>query len=183
MERIDVIFQVCIILGFVIPCLNLVAGFFDGLDGVANFAGNSMSFMLAIGVFGIIGKAFIGKIGIGFVLLLAVWLAAVSYLLMYYFVVRPLKKNRERVHSQRLEELVGKEGVLILQITGEHDGTVQTTDNTGAAITYRAAATLEELRKHGNCMKQGMKVEIVEVREEKQYHLCFVEKAEKQEGK
>lgn len=189
MEKLDVLFQVCIILGFALPCLNLIVGFFDGLDGVADldmdfdgdggvsntfFAFNFMSFMLAVGIFGILGKALLGRLVLGLVLLIALISAAASYIVMYRLVFLPLKRNREKVESQSFQDLIGKQGTLILQITQEHDGTIQTTDNTGAAITYIAAATEEELKKHNYCMPLGMQVRIVDVLEDKRR--CYVEK-------
>lgn len=190
MGKLDVLFQVCMILGFALPGLNLIVGFFDGLDGVADldmdfdgnggvsntfFAFNFMSFMLAIGIFGILGKALLGRIVLGLVLLIAAGSGAVAYIAMYRLVFLPLKKNRERVESQSFQDLIGKQGRLILQITKEHDGTVQTTDSTGASITYVASATEEELKRHNYCMPLGMQVKIVNVLEEKR--CCYVEKA------
>jgi len=189
MEKLDILFQVCIILGFALPCLNLIAGFFDGLDGVADFdmdfdgnggisntflAFNFMSFMLAVGIFGILGKALLGRLMLGLVLFFALASGTAAYIAVYRLVFLPLQKNREKVESQKFQDLIGKQGTLILQITKEHNGTIQTTDSTGASITYVACATKEELRKHKDCMPLGMQVKIVEVMEEKR--CCYVEK-------
>lgn len=191
MGKLDILFQVCLILGFALPGLNLIVGFFDGLDGVADldmdfdgdggvsntfFAFNFMSFMLAIGVFGILGKALLGKLMLGMVLLIAVGSGVLAYIAMYRLVFLPLKRNREKVESQSFQDLIGKQGKLILQITKEHDGTIQTTDSTGASITYVASATEEELKRHNDCMPLGMQVQIVNVLEEKRR--CYVEKTE-----
>lgn len=190
MEKFDILFQVCLILGFALPCLNLLVGFFDGLDGVAdldmdlngdggiantflNF--NFMCFMLAVGIFGILGKVLLGQMALGLVFLIAGGSGALGYAAIYRLVFLPLSRNREKVESHTFRDLIGKDGVLILQITKEHNGTVQTTDSTGAAITYVAAATEEELEKHNNCMPLGMQVRIVDVSEEKR--CCYVEKA------
>lgn len=187
MEKLDILFQVCMILGFALPSLNLIVGFFDGLDGVSDlnfdgdggaantfFAFHFMCFMLAVGIFGILGKALLGRIALGLVLLLAVGSGVLAYAAMYRLVFLPLSRNREKVESHKFQDLIGRQGILILQITSEHNGTIQTTDNTGAAITYMASATEEELKKHQNCMPLGMQVRIVEVREEKR--CCYVEK-------
>jgi len=189
-EKLDILFQVCMILGFALPCLNLMIGFFDGLDGVADldmdFDGDGgisntflafhfMSFMLAIGIFGILGKVLLGKLVLGLVLFIATGSGVVAYITIYRLIFLPLKNNREKVESQNFQDLIGKYGILILQITQEHEGTIQTTDSTGAAITYVAAATEEELKKHNYCMPLGMQVKIVDVSEEKRR--CYVEKA------
>lgn len=188
MEKFDILFQVCLILGFALPGLNLIVGFFDGLDGVAdlNFDGdgglantffsfNFMCFMLAVGIFGILGKVLLGRIALGLVLLIATGSGAFGYIAMYRLVFLPLSRNREEVESHDFQDLIGKEGVLILQITKEHCGTIRTTDSTGAGITYMATATEEELEKHKNCMPLGMAVRIVDVVEEKR--CCYVEEA------
>ena len=188
MEKFDILFQVCLILGFALPCLNLIVGFFDGLDGVADldmdfngdggiantfFTFNFTCFMLAIGVFGILGKVLLGRIALGIVILIAFGSGTLAYMAIYRLVFLPLSRNRAQVESHSFQDLIGKSGVLILQITQEHNGTIQTTDSTGASITYRAAAKEEELKKHNHCMPLGMKVRIVEVVEEK--HCCYVE--------
>lgn len=188
MEKFDILFQACIILGFVLPCLNLIVGFFDGLDGVADldmdfnghggaantfFVFNFTCLMLAVGVFGIFGKVLLGRILLGLVLLIASGSGVLAYMAVYRLVFLPLSRNRSQVESHNFQDLIGKKGVLILQITQEHDGTIRTTDSTGASITYRAAAKEKELRKHNNCMPLGMRVQIVEVIEEK--HCCYVE--------
>lgn len=188
MEKFDILFQVCLILGFALPGLNLIVGFLDGLDGVAdldmNFSGdggitntflafNFMCFMLAVGIFGILGKVLLGQIALGRVFLIAGSGGALGYVTMYRLVFLPLRRNREKVESHTLRDLIGKDGTLILQITPEHNGTIQTTDSTGAAITYVATATKEELGRHNDCMPLGMRVTIVDVLEEK--HCCYVE--------
>lgn len=193
MEKFDILFQVCLILGFALPCLNLIAGFFDGLDGVAdlNFDGdgglantffpfNFMCFMLAVGIFGIFGKVLLGRIALAVVLLIAVGSGLLGYAVMYRFVFLPLSRNRDEVESHDFQDLIGKDGVLILQITKEHCGTIRTTDSTGAAITYMAAATEEELERHKNCMPLGMQVRIIDVLEEKR--CCYVEELGGEEG-
>lgn len=193
MEKFDILFQVCLILGFALPCLNLIVGFLDGLDGVADLdmdfdgdggiantflAFNFMCFMLAIGIFGIFGKMLLGQMALGLVFLIAGGSGALGYAAMYRLVFLPLSRNREKVESHKFQDLIGKDGILILQITQEHNGTVQTTDSTGAAITYVAAATEEELKKHNYCMPLGMPVKIVDVQEEKR--CCYVEKQEEE---
>ncbi len=186
MEKFDILFQTCLILGFALPCLNLIAGFFDGLDGVSdlNFDGdgglantffsfNFMCFMLAVGIFGILGKVLLGQISLVLVFLIATGSGIFGYFAMYRWVFLPLSRNRKEVESHDFQDLIGKYGTLILQITEEHCGTIQTTDSTGAAITYMAAATEEELQKHNYCMPLGMEVKIVGVLEEKR--CCYVE--------
>lgn len=180
MEIFNTICTVCIIVGFAIPLIDLFFGLFNGIDvdlGAdtdmdIGIGFSFMSLMLGIAVFGIVGKFLTGDLFLPLVILIAFLAGILVYFLVFWFVYKPLKANRNKVLADNMEDLVGKPAEVILTITDDNFGTVKTTDSTGASIKYMAGAFDDELDRHNGRIPKGTQVAIVDVDEKRK--LCIV---------
>jgi membrane protein implicated in regulation of membrane protease activity len=184
------IFNVCIGVGLLIPLLDVLLGFLgsvfdfdleigghhfgdvfdlsgDGAQMDSPLPFNMMCLCFGLVVFGAIGKlvAQLMTNVLSAVLLLfgLLLLSAGAYILLYRFVVKPLKKSNPA--AIRSWDLLGTRGKLTLRITDSSKGTVSLKDSTGAMISYRAAAKADVLKTWDGVIPQGTEVLVVDVDE------------------
>ncbi len=145
------LFNVCLLTGFAVPILSLVAGVFGSIsdlnfdldtnhdfDGLVPF--NLMSTCFALIVFGSLGRLFVPyMVNTLFTVGIIVSSGLVSfaaYLVLYKYVIVKLKRNNPLAITST--EIIGSVGKLTLRVTQDSDGVVSVLDSTGAAISYRA---------------------------------------------
>jgi membrane protein implicated in regulation of membrane protease activity len=184
----DFIFTVCIGVGIIVPLLDVLLGFLGSvfdfdldvfghhfgdmfhMDGDGTGAGSSLPFnfmclCFSLVVFGAIGKLVTGlMVNVLFAVLLLLGLLCVSaaaYILLYRFVIRPLKKSNPAAIGTW--DLLGARGKLTLRISEESPGTVSLKDSTGAMISYIASARAEVLKKWDGIIPQGAEVIVVDI--------------------
>ena len=179
------IFNICIIIGFLFPLLNIVTGWFGSLFGVgvdleADFSGkgifpfNIMCLSLFLVVFGALGHAarpFMAA-GLPVVLLLAgcAGAAGFSYWALYKLLVKRLKENDASALSYH--NLRGKRCEVTLSISGDGMGTISMRDSTGAAISFRAKIDPDLKSRMPETIPKGEQVIITEV--DVPNKLCYV---------
>ena len=188
------IFIFCLVIGFAIPLINLLTGWFGSVfggvsvevdvdldasaPGAASGGGlipfNIMCFCLFLAVFGASGQAtrqfMVGPLFTVLFLALCLVLAALAYLLLYKLLVKRLKESDVSALSYR--DLKGRTAEVTLGISGDSMGTISLQDNTGAAISFRAKLDPDLKRHMPNTLQKGECVVITEVDAENK--LCYV---------
>lgn len=177
-DGIEFVFYVCIGLGLIVPFLSLLFGFFgplldvelDFIDDVPADAGqaiplNLMCLCFSLVVFGALGRLITGLminlyVLIGLLLLLLI-VSFASYIVIYKYIVKPLKRNNPKALMQW--DLFGMKGKLTLRITKSSEGTVSLKDSTGAMISYKAAAQEDTLNAWDGMIPQGAEVMVVDI--------------------
>lgn len=107
------------------------------------------------------------------VLIGGVLFALAAYLLLYRFVVWPLKRND--AHALRLNELRFRHARVTFRITKDSPGTIETRDAVGAVIGYRAQIDPEICTRER--IEEGEEVMISDI--DKEHQLCYVIPAER----
>lgn len=156
----------CIAVGFTIPLVSIFLGGmgsllsidvdFDGnteFDAIIGF--NLMCLCMGLAVMGLVGRFTFGRMNLIWNILLAASCGAASYIFVYRFIVRPLKRNNPAAIKDA--DLIGLECRVTLKTSGDPEipGVITLRDSTGAAISYPAVS------KHGNIIDQGEIAEIV----------------------
>jgi len=200
LETLNYIFNICILIGIVIPLLNLLTGWFGGfLDvgvdvdvdvpsadaGAASGAGTNVGnsavipfnvmclclFLVVFGALGHIAKLFMASPLLTVLLLAAcVLLAALAYWGLYVLLIKRLKNSDSTVMS--LDDYLGKRAEVTLRITQDSNGTISVKDNTGAPISFRAMMDPELKDQMPDTIAQGESVIITELDNENK--LCYV---------
>jgi len=200
LEILNYLFNICIIIGFLIPLLNLLTGWFGGffevgfdidVDASAVDAGatadsstsvdnsavipfNVMCLSLFLVVFGAVGhiaKIFMASpLFIVLLLIACLALAALAYWGLYVLLIKRLKNSDSTVMT--LDDYYGKRAEVTLRITQDSNGTISVQDNTGAPISFRAMMDPELKDKMPETIKQGESVIITEI--DKENNLCYV---------
>jgi len=199
METLNYVFNLCIIIGFLIPLLNIFTGWFGDFLGadldfdtkvdvdVSTDAGadinvedggiipfNVMCLCLFLVVFGALGHA--AKVFMTnplFMVLLLFGCFALSgsaYWLMYKLLIKRLKSNDASALTYR--NLRGKSAEVTLSIHGDSIGTISLRDSTGAPISFRAKMDADLKDRMPDIISKGESVIITEV--DKENKLCFI---------
>ena len=148
METLNTIYNVCIILGILLPILSLIISGIDSvveldiaLDGDADigFIGFNLNCLLfSLLVFGSVGKLTIDIPVISLVssVVIAVLAGGIGYVLTYRFLIYPLKNNKS--FALNSTTLIGKTVRVKTKIPVNGSGEVYVIDATGCLITYIA---------------------------------------------
>lgn len=147
MTGIDRLYDICIILGILLPTLSLIVGGIDSifdfdfeLDGDADvgFIGfNFNCLMFASALLGGVGKICADyEIPEYASLLIAIVSGFVGYTLLYRLLVLPLKRNNSEVKKQI--QAIGEVAIVRVKIPINGTGEVSLEDTTGCVITYLA---------------------------------------------
>ncbi|KMT22926.1 hypothetical protein CLCY_5c01650 [Clostridium cylindrosporum DSM 605] len=187
-DRLILIFNVCMILGIGIPLLNIFIGtmgaaFHVGFDTDAGGEGalpfNLMSLCFSLIVFGALGRFLVqgatNKLTIMICIVASLFISIIAYVLCFKLIIKRLKANVPRALTHN--ELVGKTGTLTLRVTNDKAGTVSILDSTGAKITYAAKMSHELDTEELYELRQGDKVLIVDF--DKQAKVCYVSPLQK----
>ena len=199
-ETLNYIFNICIIIGFIIPLLNLLTGWFGGffdiggdvdvdvpttdsgaVSGTSTNVGTSAIipfnvmclclFLIVFGALGHIAKLFMTSLLLTILLIIAcVCLAALAYWGLYVLLIKRLKNSDSVVMS--LNDYLGNSAEVTLRITQDSMGTISVKDNTGAPISFRAKMDPELKSQLPDIIAQGESVVITEVDNEN--NLCYV---------
>ena len=198
-ETLNYIFNICIIIGFVIPLLNLLTGWFGGFfdiggdvdvdvpaadsgaSGTSTNVGNTAVipfnvmclclFLIVFGALGHIAKMFMTSLFWTVLLIIVcICLAALAYWGLYVLLIKRLKNSDSVVMS--LNDFIGKHAEVTLRITQDSMGTISVQDNTGAPISFRALMDPELKNQLPDTIAQGASVIITEVDNEN--NLCYV---------
>ena len=188
------IFLFCLLLGFSIPLLNLITGWFGGLFGgvcvdvdvdvnvhVSTSASgggwipfNFMCLCLFLVVFGATGRATLhlmtNPLFTALFLALSLFLAGLMYWLLYKLLVKRLKESDASAFSYQC--LTGRTAEVTLGISGDSMGTISMRDSTGAAITFRAKRDPDLSKWMPDTIERGESVVITGANAEKK--LCYV---------
>ena len=183
------LFNLSVLIGFVIPLLNLFTGWFGGVFGAdldidtdagKGVAGhglipfNIMCFCLSLVVFGALGHMVRGRMtNLPITILLlagCLIVAALAYIALYKLLIKRLKNNNAAALSYH--NLRGKSGQVTLTISGDGVGTISLRDSTGAAISFRAKIDPDLRSKLPESIKTGERVIVTEV--DPQNKLCYV---------
>lgn len=148
MDTLNTIYNVCIILGLLLPILSLVISGIDSvveldiaLDGDADigFIGFNFNCLLfSLLIFGSVGKLTIDipVISLAASVIIAFITGAIGYVLTYRFLIYPLKNNKS--FALNSNSLIGSTVKVSSKIPIKGCGEVCTTDATGCLITYLA---------------------------------------------
>ncbi|MCL2579751.1 MAG: hypothetical protein FWE32_06925 [Oscillospiraceae bacterium] len=183
------IFNLAIIIGFVIPLLNLFTGWFGGIFGgdldVDVDAGKGVSghglipfnimclclFLVVFGAAGHMARPHMTNLLFTALLLAGCFVvAALAYAALYKLLIKRLKENNAAALSYH--RLRGMSGEVTLTITGEGMGTVSLKDSTGAAISFRAKIDPDLRDQLPATIKTGERVVVTEV--DPANKLCYV---------
>ena len=198
MEILNYIFNICILIGLIIPLINLLTGWFGGFFDVGAdldvdvpsadaVAGGNTSvgssavipfnvmclclFLVAFGALGHIAKLFMNSPLLTALLLAAcICLAALAYWGLYVLLIKRLKNSDSVVMS--LNDYLGMRAEVTLRIAQDSMGTISVQDNTGAPISFRAKMDPELKNQMPDIIAQGENVFITEVDNENK--LCYV---------
>lgn len=178
-EKFEIIFNICIGLGIALPLLDAVLGIFSSIlnfdidvdlgghgASADNFAPiNIMCICFSLVVFGAVGRLVeVFMINTLFTIGCFLGLIAISigsYIVLYKFVVAPLKKNNAKAITAW--DLLGTRGTLTLRINADSQGTVSLKDSTGAMISYVATAKEDVLKIWEYEIPQGIEVTVIDV--------------------
>lgn len=148
-EGINQIYNIIILIGFIIPILNIVTGtlgllidfglhIHTGPDGLIPF--NAMSLCLSFIVFGVLEKLLVQYMSSNKTIVLynglGLSVAFIVYMIFYKIVVYKLRSSNPVALTT--SELVGMDGIVTLRIKSDEPGTISVIDSTGAKITYIA---------------------------------------------
>jgi len=152
---LNFIFTVCIAVGFAIPLLNILTGWFGGfldvgadvdLDVDASVGGSGIIpfnvmclclFLVVFGATGQLAEQFMTNPLFTVLLLIACFLvAALFYWALYRLLIKRLKDSRTEAMCFR--NLRGQTGTVTLRIAAGCMGTISVQDSTGAPISFRA---------------------------------------------
>jgi membrane protein implicated in regulation of membrane protease activity len=188
------IFNICLGVGFVLPILSILTGWFGdffnvdfdvdvdvsadaGLDG-PEFGGvvpfNMMCFCLLLIVFGAFGKAcarWMTSLGVTAALLLGILAVAVFfYWLLYTLVIKKLKSSDSQALSY--DDFAGRRGEVTLPIRDGQIGMISVKDSTGSYISFRAKIDPGLQDFIGDAIPHGETVLVTEVNAREK--LCYV---------
>ena len=193
---LNFIFNLCVLLGLVIPLLNIFTGWFGDmlnadfdfdadidmnvdLDADLSGSGGSIPFnvmclclfLVVFGVAGHVAKRWMqGGWSIALLLALCLALAAAFYVLLYRLVILRLKRNRP--YAESYADLAGRRGEVSMRITPDALGTIRVRDSTGAFLSFRAKIDPDLAPRMPAVLPPGTTVVVTEadVREK----LCYV---------
>ncbi|MDR1205186.1 MAG: NfeD family protein [Peptococcaceae bacterium] len=161
-STLHIIFNICLGVGFVLPILSILTGWFGdffnvdvdvdfdvdvsadaGMDG-PEFGGvipfNMMCFCLLLIVFGAFGKAcarWMTSLGVTAAFLLGILaVAGFFYWLLYTLVIKKLKSSDSQALSY--DDFAGRRGEVTLPVRAGRIGMISVMDSTGSYISFRA---------------------------------------------
>lgn len=195
------IFNVCILVGFAIPLLSILMGWFGDffnfdadidvdldvdadvdidvdIGGGGDTGGflpfNMMCLCLFLVVFGVVGN--LTRRWMGSALLAVVFIAVgVGVGLAFYILLYKLvivRLKRSTTYTISYGDLVGKRAEVTLKITDDSVGTISLLDSTGTFISFRAKKDPQLKDKMAEVIQKGDTVVITEVDGEDK--LCYV---------
>jgi membrane protein implicated in regulation of membrane protease activity len=195
---LHMIFNICLGVGFVLPILSILTGWFGdffnidvdvdvdaGFDvsadtgmGGPEFGGvipfNMMCFCLLLIVFGAFGKACAGRMtswGVTAALLAGILAVAVFfYWLLYTLVIKKLKSSDSQALSY--DDFAGRRGEVTLPIREDRVGMISVKDSTGSYISFRAKIDPGLRDFIGDAIPQGETVLVTEVNAREKF--CYV---------
>jgi len=200
-EVLVYIFNICILIGFVIPLLNLLTGWFGGffdvgadidldIDAPPDLGadiGNDTNtgsgavipfnimclclFLVVFGAFGHMARGFMTSTTLVVLLLLG---CAVCAALSYFGLYKLLIKRLKNSDASAIsyDDLYGKSAVVTLRLTPDSIGTISMRDSTGAPISFRAKMDADLKDQMPETFASGETVIITGV--DKENKLCYV---------
>ena len=195
---LEYIFNVGILVGFLIPLVTILTGWFGGALGgggadvdvdldisadssvdSGGVGGSIVPFNLkclcfALVVFGALGRLTLNLMST--TLFAVLWLsvcfllAALAYFGLYHLLIKRLKRSDPSALSFR--DLRGRNATVTLPVSADRMGTISLLDKTGAAISFRAKIDPDLKRKMPQAIPTGEPVVITGVNMEKR--LCYV---------
>jgi len=189
------VFNLSIIIGFVVLLLNVITVWLGGAFAVgadadvdvdvdvgegATGSGNGLMpfnlkclclFLVVFGALGHMARPFMTNLLFTvFLLIICFSVAGLVYWALYKFLVKRLKENDASALSY--QKLPGKWAEVTLPISGDSMGTISLKDSTGVAISFRAKIDPFLKDKMPPVIKKGESVVITEV--DAEHKLCYV---------
>ena len=197
MVTLEYIFTLSILIGFIIPLITIITGWFGGLFGAGadvdididisttssldsgGITGGFVPFNLkclcfSLVVFGAVGhmfRSFMSTILFTVLFLIAcVFLAGLAYWGLYHLLIKRLKRSDPSALS--FNDLRGRTATVTLPVSAERLGTISLLDTTGASISFRAKVDPDLKCKMPGAIPTGESVVITGV--DRENKLCFV---------
>ena len=144
-ETWDLIYNILLVIGILIPLINLLFGGLGDvfhvdvdLDGDTNFDSpvpiNITCLFFSCAILGLAGGRLNKIVSPWLSLLIALLCATAGYILLYRFVIRPLKRND--ASAIRIKEMRGAIGTVTVAIPYRGIGEATFKDKLGSSITY-----------------------------------------------